>query len=246
MGKDPAVLWYWGDWSGGTRTYSRFLKGCYMDLLEAQFNSGPLSLEEIRTVLGNDFAAWGSLSKKFAQDATGKFFNERMEREKAKRRSFTKSRIENLKGKPHMAPHMDTHMDDHMENENRIKTSNKNSKKGVQGEKTETAEITHPLQIWIRDALPTVSKLRDQLTFKEAEELVSKAEKKTIQSVLEAMENYAQLLKKYKSVFLTAKSWIKKEQLNPQQNGKPSYQQATADFHARRNAEHLRDIHGGT
>jgi len=40
--KDPAVLWYWNDWGGGTRTMSRQLKGCYMDLLEAQFNSGPL------------------------------------------------------------------------------------------------------------------------------------------------------------------------------------------------------------
>jgi len=39
MAKDPAVLWYWGDWAGGTATFNRFLKGCYMDLLTAKINN---------------------------------------------------------------------------------------------------------------------------------------------------------------------------------------------------------------
>lgn len=97
--KDPALLFYFQDWQGGTMTMSRFLKGCYMDLLCAQFNSGPLSIDEIKTVLGNDFAAWqGSLSKKFQQNADGRFFNERLETEKNKRKSYTKSRRDNLMG----------------------------------------------------------------------------------------------------------------------------------------------------
>jgi hypothetical protein len=94
--KDPAILWYWNDWGGGTRTLSRFLKGCYMDLLEAQFNSGPLSLEEVKTVLGNDFAAWGTLSKKFKKTEEGLFFNERMEAEKAKRKEFSNKQKERV------------------------------------------------------------------------------------------------------------------------------------------------------
>lgn len=89
MAKDPAFLFYPGDWSGGTMTMSRHLKGCYIDLLVAQFNSGALSLEEIKIVLGNDFAAWGALSKKFAVDDTGKYFNERLESEKSKRKEFS-------------------------------------------------------------------------------------------------------------------------------------------------------------
>lgn len=77
---------------------TRHLKGCYIDLLIAQFNSGSLSLEEIRTVLGSDFAsAWGTLSKKFAQDAAGKFFNERLELEKNKRNEFSKKQTERIK-----------------------------------------------------------------------------------------------------------------------------------------------------
>lgn len=93
MAKDPAFLFYPGDWLGGTITFSRFLKGCYMDLLMAQFNSGHLSLEEIKTVLGSDFGqAWPALRKKFATDQEGLFFNERLEVEKNRRSSYTESR----------------------------------------------------------------------------------------------------------------------------------------------------------
>lgn len=117
MGKDPALLWYPNDWTGGTGTFSRHLKGCYMDLLMAQFNGGHLSLEEIKTVLGADFGSWPALQKKFITDSNGNFFNERLELEKQKRIAFTNSRQNNLK--PHKSPHVKTHMADHMENRNR-------------------------------------------------------------------------------------------------------------------------------
>lgn len=125
MAKDPAVLWYFSDWGSGTRTLTRHQKGCYMDLLEAQFNSGPLSLEEIKTVLGNDFAAWGVLSKKFKASEEGLFSNERLESEKSKRKSFVESRRSNLQKKPpHMAPHMESHTGARMENRNRNRNRN--------------------------------------------------------------------------------------------------------------------------
>lgn len=137
--KDPAVLWYWNDWGGGTRTLSRHLKGCYMDLLEAQFNSGHLSLEEIRTVLGQDQATWTVLSKKFKQDENGLFYNERLETEKIKRSAYSESRSKNRKKKSdeseneHMNNHMLNHMSPHMENEN--ENINRIIEKGVKGEK---------------------------------------------------------------------------------------------------------------
>lgn len=118
MGKDPAMLWYWSDWHSGTVTFSRFLKGCYMDLLHAQFNSGRLTMEEIKTVLGSDFGqAWPTLQKKFTVDNTGKYFNERLEVEKEKRAAFTASRKRNL-SKSHNSTHIEPHMDAHMENVN--------------------------------------------------------------------------------------------------------------------------------
>lgn len=119
MAKDPAVLWYWNDWNGGTCTMSRFLKGCYMDLLHAQFNNGNLSLDEIKTILGSDFgSSWSTLQKKFKQDDKGLFFNERLVFESNKRKKFSSSRQENLKGSLHMVYHM--------ENENEIKIEFRN------------------------------------------------------------------------------------------------------------------------
>lgn len=118
MAKDPAMLWYWSDWHSGTTTFSRFMKGCYMDVLHAQFNSGRLTLEEIKTVLGSDFGqAWPTLQKKFVVDDTGKYFNERLELEKNKRAAFTASRRKNLES-IHMKDHTDDHTDSRMENVN--------------------------------------------------------------------------------------------------------------------------------
>lgn len=119
MAKDPAMLWYWGDWNSGTSLFSRFLKGCYIDLLHAQFNHGHLSIEEIKTCLGSDFgSSWPTIQKKFKQDGNGLFFNERLDLEKEKRKAFTKSRKDNLSKTPHMDNHMAPHMDSHMDNEN--------------------------------------------------------------------------------------------------------------------------------
>lgn len=138
MAKDPAVLWYWADWHSGTTTLSRFLKGCYMDLLHAQFNNGRLTISEIKTVLGADFAqAWHTLQKKFKQDEAGLYYNERAEIEKSKREKFVKSRSNNLKSshtKPHMDPHMGNHMAPHMDNVNVNKDVVKDGL-GVTGEK---------------------------------------------------------------------------------------------------------------
>lgn len=113
MAKDPAILWYFDHWSGGTVGFNRHMKGCYMDLLNAQFNIGPLSLEEIKNVLGNDFAVWGVLSKKFQKNPEGLFFNEKMESEKLKRKNFVLSRNNNPEGK-NKPPEKNGHTGGHM------------------------------------------------------------------------------------------------------------------------------------
>ena len=120
MAKDPAMLWYWGDWHSGTSLLSRFLKGCYMDLLHAQFNNGFLSLEEIKICLGSDFGqAWPTLQKKFKQSPDGLFFNERLHEEKEKRKKFCNSRGKNREGKSKSYEQSyENHMKPHMENAN--------------------------------------------------------------------------------------------------------------------------------
>lgn len=103
MAKDPAVLWYWNDWSGGTITLSRYAKGCYMDLLHAQFNNGHLSDAEVRTVLSQDYGQyWPLLSKKFAKDSDGNYYNCRLDEEIQRRKIFSLKQSANGKkgGRP--------------------------------------------------------------------------------------------------------------------------------------------------
>lgn len=102
QGSNPTVDWFFNDWAGGTSILSRHLKGCYMDLLHAQFNNGHISLDEIKTVLGSDFSAWNTLQKKFATDEKGLFYNKRLEKEILKKKSYSKSRKKNLNGSSHM------------------------------------------------------------------------------------------------------------------------------------------------
>lgn len=124
MAKDPAFLFYPGDWLGGTMVLTRHQKGCYIDLLMAQFHGGPLSLESIKTVLGVDQASWTVLSKKFKQDSEGNYYNEKLATEMQKRQAFSASRRSNALGE--LKNKDDTtheeasakHMPGHMENEN--------------------------------------------------------------------------------------------------------------------------------
>lgn len=143
MGKDPAMLWYWGDWFSGTSLMSRHLKGCYMDLLHAQFNNGRLCLDEIKTVLGADFgAAWPTLQKKFVKDDSGLFFNKRCEEEKLKRQAFVKSRTKNLDTANHKPPRMDVHTEDG------IKDEIKDEKK-IGGAGGKIIEIGEKAELWV-------------------------------------------------------------------------------------------------
>lgn len=97
MAKDPAINWYFDNWNGGTFGMSRFHKGCYMDLLTAQYHIGHLSLEQIKNILGNDFSAWQTLKTKFVQDENKNFFNERLAAEVRKRLEYSKKQSERVK-----------------------------------------------------------------------------------------------------------------------------------------------------
>lgn len=129
MAKDPAFLFYPGDWLGGTMTFSRAHKGAYMDLLMCQFNQGHMSHHDIKTILGSDYETmWESkLKSKFVIDENGFFYNQKLENEILKRKKYTDSRRKNLnKTSSHMTPHMTSHMENGNGNinENRIKNLN--------------------------------------------------------------------------------------------------------------------------
>jgi len=111
MAKDPAFLFYPGNWLKGTQLFSRSHKGAYMDILMAQFSNGHLLLDDIKQLLGVDYETmWESkLKSKFVIDDKGLYYNDFMESVMINREEYTKGRLNNLKGKK--SSHKGTHKD---------------------------------------------------------------------------------------------------------------------------------------
>ena len=121
MAKDPAFLFYPGDYVSGTMGMTFEEKGAYMDLLMLQFNRGHMNTHMIQHTVGH---LWDQVKCKFIQDNEGLWYNVRLDVEKEKRKTFTESRRNNMKPKdkpsyePPYETHMQPHMDSHMENVN--------------------------------------------------------------------------------------------------------------------------------
>jgi uncharacterized protein YdaU (DUF1376 family) len=126
MAKDPALLWYPGDYISGTMGMSFEEKGAYVELLMLQFSRGHMTSHMIGQTVGQ---IWDKISCKFIQDADGLWYNERLDVEKNKRKAFTNSRKNNLSGTNQYTKKRG-HTTSRMENEN------ENIKRGgVGGEK---------------------------------------------------------------------------------------------------------------
>lgn len=142
MAKDPAFLFYPGDWLGGTIGMTFEEKGAYIELLVLQFNRGHMTEDMIGHVLGQRFGQiWLKLEDKFQKDENGMYFNARLDEEKEKRKKFVISRVNNKTGKNQYTKtegHMLGQMTSHMENENEdyIILSKEVSLKGGYGGKT--------------------------------------------------------------------------------------------------------------
>jgi uncharacterized protein YdaU (DUF1376 family) len=125
MAKDPAFLFYPGDWLGGTMGMTLEQKGAYLELLILQFNNGKFTKAQAKQVLSICFdVAWPMLELKFSTD--GNFFwNQRLGEEIEKRKNYTNSRrINALSSKD--KKHMHKHMENENENENESKKVNGN------------------------------------------------------------------------------------------------------------------------
>lgn len=110
MAKDPAFLFYPNDYIGGTMGMTFEEKGAYIELLMLQFNRGHMDGHMIGQCVGQ---LWNRIQSKFIQDEQGLWYNERLDIEKAKRKAFSESRRNNIKGNnQYMKGHMTTHMED--------------------------------------------------------------------------------------------------------------------------------------
>lgn len=131
MGKDPAFLFYPGDYLGGTMGWDFSRHGMYLIMLIYQFNNGHFSLDNAISICGSSF---DDIKVKFKLDENGLFFNERLDYEINKRSKYSESRRENIKKryeKSTYVEHMnntcstyDLHMENRNENENINDTGN--------------------------------------------------------------------------------------------------------------------------
>jgi uncharacterized protein YdaU (DUF1376 family) len=138
MAKDPAFLFYPGDYVSGTMGMTFEEKGAYMDLLMLQFNRGHMNTHMIQHTVGH---LWDQVKCKFIQDKEGLWYNVRLDVEKEKRKTFTESRRNNMKPKDkpsyeppyetHMQPHMDSHMENVNENINKDINKDINTNKSI-------------------------------------------------------------------------------------------------------------------
>lgn len=144
MAKDPAFLFYPGDWLGGTLGMTLEQKGAYMEVLMLQFNRGHMTTHMIGQVIGQN---WLTIQDKFIQDEKGLWYNPRLEEEINKRKKFVSSRKNNISGtnqhskQKGKSAHKNGHMTSHMENENENENIDSNYIM-VSGKK-----ITDPLEV---------------------------------------------------------------------------------------------------
>ena len=138
MAKDPAFLFYPGDWIGGTMYLNFEQKGAYFELLILQFHVGEFTKVQAQQVLNSHFdSIWPVIMDKFKTDGTI-FWNDRLKQEVDKRRAFSESRrnnrINGLKDKEinnssSSDTSYDSSSDEHMENENRNTVTIEDKKK---------------------------------------------------------------------------------------------------------------------
>jgi len=96
MSKDPAFLLYVNDFISGTMFLSDEQLGKYFRLLLAQHQHGHLREKDMLKICSEyDEDIWN----KFIKDENGLFYNERLETETVKRKSYSESRSTNRKKK---------------------------------------------------------------------------------------------------------------------------------------------------
>jgi len=121
MAKDPAFLFYPGDWNLGTMHLTLLEKGCYIELLILQFAKGRFTEAQAKHMLNGSFdLAWANIKDKFETDGVF-YWNRRLQEEKEKRQKFSESRRINglspKKTNKHMLKHMeDENKDDKLSN----------------------------------------------------------------------------------------------------------------------------------
>jgi ribosomal protein S18 len=92
MGKDPALLFYTGDFLVGTMTMTDAQRGKYILLLCMQHQQGFLTEDDMKEHLEDTDI---KVFNKFEKSADGKYFNIRLKEEAERRKTYSESRRNN-------------------------------------------------------------------------------------------------------------------------------------------------------
>lgn len=143
MAKDPAFLFYSGDFLVGTALMTDQETGQYIKLLCFMHQSGHIAKEDMINICPN---VSPRVVAKFKIDSEGRYYNERLDKEVDKRKKYSESRRIN-RMKKDMNNISKTHdesyvvaVSTHMENENENRNENR-IKERVQGEETDFTDF---------------------------------------------------------------------------------------------------------
>lgn len=128
MAKDPAFLFYPGDFLTGTQFFTDEQVGRYIRLLMAQHQHGHLSEKQMRILCGGitDADIW----LKFSVDSSGLYFNQRLEDEVIKRKKHSKKQKANANMRWHkngITKPMPLEDENENRNENKYEAGNDNA-----------------------------------------------------------------------------------------------------------------------
>lgn len=99
MAKDPAFLFYSGDFLAGTFTMTNEEVGAYVKLLCLQHGKSYVTDKDFKSICINDNVESTVKGKFIIDKNTGFYYNERLKEESEKRRAYSESRKANRKGK---------------------------------------------------------------------------------------------------------------------------------------------------
>lgn len=130
--KNPAVLFYTGDFITGTLFMTNEEVGAYIRVLCMQHQKGHLSESEIKQICKKE-EIFSSIISHFKVDKKGLFYNKRMDKEKEKRQKYSESRAKNRSNPnknnndiSNSYENISNSYDEHMENENEDENINEN------------------------------------------------------------------------------------------------------------------------
>lgn len=106
--KDPAFLFYSGDFLSGTFTMSYEERGKYITLLCIQHQKGFLTDGDMKSVLTEEDIV---IAEKFIKQTDGYWYNEKLSNEIIRRKEYTANRLKNFQKKKHKDDDMSSHME---------------------------------------------------------------------------------------------------------------------------------------